>query len=52
MNTQTAEQPVRLTVVEGGIREVGETELPFALDLKNFFRNLMNEIDQMTPSDR
>ena len=52
MNTQTAEQPVQLTIVEGGLREVGDTELPFALDLRNLFRNIMNDIDQMTPSDR
>lgn len=52
MNTQTAEQPVRLTIVEGGLREIGETELPFAFDLKNLLRNLMNESDQMTPSEK
>ncbi len=52
MNTQSSEQPVVLTVVSGGLSGLGETELPFAFDLKNLFRNLMNEIDQMTPSDR
>jgi hypothetical protein len=52
MNTQTADQPLRLTVVEGGLREVGESELPYAFDLKNLFRNLMYDTDQMSPSER
>lgn len=52
MNPQSAEPPIRLTVVEGGLTEIGESELPYAFDLKNLFRNLMNETDQMTPSDR
>jgi hypothetical protein len=52
MNTQTADQPLRLTVIEGGLREVGESELPYAFELKNFFKILMNETDQMSPSER
>jgi hypothetical protein len=52
MNTQTADQPVRLTVIDGGRRELGETELPYSIDFKNLLRNLMNETDQMSPSER
>jgi hypothetical protein len=52
MNSQAAEQPFRLTVVEGGLRGMGETELPYSIDLKNLFRNLMNETDQMQPSEK
>ncbi len=52
MNAQPINQPVKLTVVEGGFRELGESELPYAFDLKNLFRNLMNESDQMAPSER
>lgn len=52
MNSQTAEQPIRLTIVQGGLREVGETELPYAMDLRTLLKNLMNESDQMTPSEK
>lgn len=52
MSTQTMEQPVRLTVVQGGVREVGETELPYAFDLKTLLIALKAETDQMIPSDR
>ncbi|MEI7577024.1 MAG: hypothetical protein WCK51_09030 [Armatimonadota bacterium] len=52
MQLEAVEQPVRLTVIEGGLRPNGETELPYSFDLKNLFRNLMNESDQMTPSEK
>lgn len=52
MNSQTAEQPIRLTIVQGGLCEVGETELPYAMDLRTLLKKLMNEADQMTPSEK
>lgn len=52
MNAQIQELPVQLTVVEGGLSANQNPELPYDFNLKNLVKALIEEIDQMTPSNR
>lgn len=52
MNAQIQDLPVQLTVVEGGLSANQNPELPYDFNIKNLVKALIEEIDQMTPSNR